>query len=179
MFIRGTRRIPGGAAGRVSAKYMPFAGAEKILASTFTCEWKFFFGIFLICGAEFCFFHPCISKLEKNYILKFSQNSRKSRKFSDIVQVDHMYTSRDFIFSVCNCLRAIFCFIFLFLLFPRIFFLGFLRSGIIFGIKIAFAERKICLVASVSERKILRGKSTPADVLRKTCLRHPLEQGFA
>ena len=34
---------PGGAAGRVSAKYMPFAGAEKILASTFTCERKFFF----------------------------------------------------------------------------------------------------------------------------------------
>jgi hypothetical protein len=54
---------PGGAAGRVSAKYMPFAGAEKILASTFTCERKFFFGKFLICGAEFCFFHPCISKL--------------------------------------------------------------------------------------------------------------------
>ncbi len=34
---------PGGAAGRFSAKYMPFAGAEKNLASTFTCERNFFF----------------------------------------------------------------------------------------------------------------------------------------
>ncbi len=50
----------GGAAGRVSAKYMPFAGAEKILASTFTCERKIFFGMFLICGADICLFHPCI-----------------------------------------------------------------------------------------------------------------------
>ena len=43
----------GGAARHFSANYMPFAGAEIFVREHACVRAEFFFGHFLICGAEF------------------------------------------------------------------------------------------------------------------------------
>ncbi len=114
----------GGAARHFPAKYLLFADAKKNCEHVYVLAENFFEDFLICAGAKFLFFRICISKFEQKH------NPRKSGKLSDIIYLDHIYISSDFIYSVCICLHAIICIIFCFLFLQRIFFKGFCGADI-------------------------------------------------